>query len=381
MTRRLRIEMVLPSLPRAGMEVVAASLATVLRDRDHDVGFTCIEGPGQLGLELRDAGFRVSVVAAPGLRPNIVARELGPWFAQRRPDVVHVHNGLWLKAVRAAQHARVRRIIYTLHGIDVIEPWYTRYMNRLAARRTERVVAVSETLRGYLQDNARVRPECITVIENGVSVEKFRPGERSAAERARLGLPGVDRMLVGVIARLDRVKNHALLIDAFSLVVRERPDAFLVIVGDGPLRSQLQRQIERLNLHQHVRITGVYPDPAPILRQLDVFALSSEIEGTSMSILEAMATGLPIVATAVGGTPRLLRDGACGLLTPPGDSRALGRALLDLLSSPDTARRLGIQARSAVEAEHSEGYMADQYETVYAGHDVRVESSVEAAQG
>jgi glycosyltransferase involved in cell wall biosynthesis len=165
------------------------------------------------------------------------------------------------------------------------------------------------------------------------------------------------------------VKNHAVLIDAFSLLVPERPDAFLVIVGDGPLRSQLERQIERLNLQQHVRITGVLPDPAPILRQLDVFALSSEIEGTSMSILEAMATGLPIVATAVGGTPRLLRDGACGVLTPPGDAGAFGRALLDVLADQDAARHRGIQARETVRAEHSLEHMADQYETIYAGHE------------
>lgn len=361
--------MLLPSLPRAGMEVVAASLATVLRARDHDVGFTCIEGPGDLGLELREAGFRVSVVPATGLWPNIVARELGSWLAELRPDVVHVHNGLWLKALTAAQHAQVPRTIYTLHGIDVIEPWYTRHMNRLAARRTTRVVAVSETLRDYLHHNARVRPECITVIPNGVSTERFRPGERSDAERESLGLPGVDRRLIGIVARLDHVKNHALLIDAFSLLVPERPDAFLVIVGDGPLRSQLERQIERLNLQQHVRITGVLPDPAPILRQLDVFALSSEIEGTSMSILEAMATGLPIVATAVGGTPRLLRDGACGVLTPPGDAGAFGRALLDVLADQDAARHRGIQARETVRAEHSLEHMADQYETIYAGHE------------
>jgi glycosyltransferase involved in cell wall biosynthesis len=378
MNRRLRIEMLLPSLPRAGMEVVAGRLATLLRDRDHDVGFTCIEGPGDLGLELRDSGFRVSVVAAPGLRPNIVASELGPWLAERRPDVVHVHNGLWLKAVRGAQHARVPRTVYTLHGIDVVEPWYTRHTNRLAARRTERVVAVSETLRGYLRDNARVPPERITVIPNGVSTDRFRPGIRSGEERARLGLPGSDRRLIGVIARLEPVKNHALLIDAFSLVVQQQPDAFLVIVGDGPLRAQLERQIERLNLHQHVRITGVHPDPAPILRQLDVFALSSEIEGTSMSILEAMATGLPIVATAVGGTPRLLRDGACGVLTDPRDAGALARALLDVLSNPDAAQHLGIRARRTAEAEHSEEHWADQYEEVYAADGVTLESPVEA---
>jgi glycosyltransferase involved in cell wall biosynthesis len=380
MKPRLRIEMLLPSLPRAGMEVVAGNLAGVLRERGHDVGFTCLEGPGELGVELREAGFRVSVVPAPGLRPNIVARELGPWLLERRPDVLHVHTGLWLKAVQAAQHARVPRTIYTLHGIHVIEPWYNRYMSRLAARRTDRIVAVSESLRNYLYHNARVHPDRVSVIPNGVSATRFRRGEPSAEERERFRLPGLDRRIVGVVARLDPVKNHALLLDAFALVVREAPDAFLVIVGDGPLRSKLEQQIERLHLQHHVLITGVHTDTAPLLRQFDVFVLSSDSEGTSMSILEAMATALPVVATAVGGTPALLRDGACGVLTPPDNAAALAQALLDVLADPARARRLGAEARRVVEAEHSEEYMTDQYEEVYSAGSVNWPTRLEASQ-
>jgi glycosyltransferase involved in cell wall biosynthesis len=365
MTRPLRIEMMLPSLPRAGMEVLAGNLAETLRERGHNVGFTCIEGPGELGQQLRDEGFRVSVVPAPGLRPNFVARELGSWLQERAPDVVHVHNGLWLKSVRAARHAGVPRVIYTLHGIDLAEPLYNRYLNRMAARHTARVVAVSETLRAYLRTNARVAPERIVVIPNGVSTARFRPGPRSDSERARFGFPGPEHPVIGVVARLDPVKDHALLLDAFALVIRERPDAFLAIVGDGPLRGRLEQQIDSLGIAAHVRIMGVQPEPAALLRQLDVFALTSEIEGTSMSILEAMATGLPVVATAVGGTPALLRDGECGRLVGHGDPHAFARAILDVISDPQMARRIGERARGVVEQRHSLARMTDEYEKVY----------------
>jgi glycosyltransferase involved in cell wall biosynthesis len=362
---RLRIEMLLPSLPRAGMEVVAGTLAGSLRQRGHDVGFTCIMGPGDLGEELRAAGFRVSVVPAPGLRPNLVASELGPWFSTLKLDVVHVHNGVWLKAVQGARRAGVPRIIYTLHGIDIVEPWYVRYLNRAAARHTSRIVTVSETLRSYVVGVLNAPSHAVTVIPNGVSVSRFRPGNRSATVREAIGVPP-GRTVIGTVARLDPVKNHHLLLDAFARVRQVRSDAFLLIVGGGPLRAELETRIDALDLRADAVITGQRPDPAPILKEMDIFALTSDIEGTSISVLEAMATGLPVVATAVGGTPALLRDGQCGVLTPARDTAALADALLDLIAQPDVAHGIGKRARREVEQHHSIEHMTDMYEDVYA---------------
>jgi glycosyltransferase involved in cell wall biosynthesis len=365
MTTPLRIEMMLPSIPRAGMEVVAARLARLLRDRGHDVGFTCIEGPGDLGLDLRADAFRVSVVPAPGLRPNLVARELGPWLAHVKPDVVHVHNGVWLKAIQGARHAGVPRTVFTLHGVEAAEPWYVRSLNGYAARHTTQIVAVSESLRHYLHESLHVQLDRISVVENGVSTERFHPGVRSAAARAAVGLPCDERTIIGIVARLFPVKRHDVLLDAFARVLQERADVHLAVVGDGPCRSELERQIEQLGLREHVSMLGAQRDTAPLLRQLDVYTLSSDGEGTSMSILEAMATELPVVATAVGGTPALLRDGACGRLVPPADSAALARALLEVTSNRDLARRLATHARRTVETWHSEERVADMYEQIY----------------
>jgi glycosyltransferase involved in cell wall biosynthesis len=361
----LRVEMLLPSLPRAGMEVVAATLAGALRARGHDVGFTCVMGPGELGEELRAAGFRVSVVPAPGLRPNLFASELGPWFRALAPNIVHVHNGVWLKAVQGARQAGVSRTVYTLHGIDIVEPWYLRYLNRAAARHTTRIVTVSDSLRGYMVETLGVPPSVVSVIPNGVSTSRFHPGNRSVSVREALGVPA-GRTIIGTVARLDPVKNHRLLLDAFSRVRQTRRDAFLLIVGDGVLRAEIEERIDALGLRADTLITGLRPDPAPILKEIDIFALSSDIEGTSISILEAMSTGLPVIATAVGGTPALLRDGQCGVLTPPGDVPALARALLDLISDPDRARALGARARREVEEHHSVERMTDLYEATYA---------------
>lgn len=362
--RPLRIEMVLPSLHRGGMEAVAASLGRGLSARGHVVGYTCLGGPGPLADQLSQEGFRVSTVPAPGLLTNAFPRALTDWFRAVRPDLVHAYNGVWLKAAAAATRVRDLRLLFALHGVDASEPWYAPYYNRLAASRTDHVVAVSSSLRSYLLDVVGLSESTVTIVPNGISVQRFRPGKGSAKLRGLLGIP-LDRPLIGNVARLEPVKNHRLLINAFSQLRRRRYEAALVLVGDGPLRPELQAQVRELGLTDDVVFTGAVADPAGVLREFDVFALSSHIEAMSVSALEAMATGVPVVATAVGGNPALLRDGRCGLLVPPGDEAALCEAFSKILDDPSLARRLSGLARGAVVAEHSEDSMVSRYEEVY----------------
>jgi glycosyltransferase involved in cell wall biosynthesis len=243
----MRIEMLLPSMPRAGMEVMAAALGKGLAARGHDVGFTCIIEPGELGEDLRAEGFRVSVVQTPGLRPNLFPRELGPWLAELRPDVVHIHSGLWLKAAVAARHARVAHIVYTLHGIGVAEPWYLRWLHRAAAARTDTVVAVADSLGRHLTGTLGVPETKVRVILNGISTGRYAPRPAAVGLRSRYGIPP-DAFVVGNVARLHPVKNHSLLLDAFARLRQSRPEVFLLLVGDGVLRCTLERQVAALGI-------------------------------------------------------------------------------------------------------------------------------------
>jgi glycosyltransferase involved in cell wall biosynthesis len=360
----LRIEMVLPSLPRAGMEAVTATLARGLVGRGHTVGFTCTEDTGELGSQLRQEGFRVSEVLSPGLRPNFIPVELAPWLRRLQPDVVHGHNGVWLKAVQAARSAEVPRVVLTLHGIEPVERWFIPFYNRLAARRADVVVAVSQSLRKYLVERVGVPSTKVCTIFNGLPIDHFIAGPRSPEVRRTLQIPH-DALVIGTVARLHPVKNHLLLLDAFARVRASVPRSFLLLVGDGPLRSEIEQRIAHLRLNAHVCITGVVTDSAPYLREMDAFALPSQIEGLSISLLEAMACGVPVVATAVGGTPRLLEQGELGRLVPPEDAAALAAAIVELLTDPGRARQLAGAARSAVEASYSVPRMVAEYEAAY----------------
>jgi glycosyltransferase involved in cell wall biosynthesis len=361
----LRIEMMLPALPRAGMEMVAATLARCLTGHGYEVGFTCIEGPGPLGLELREEGFRVAVVPAPGLRPNVLPHELASWLRKVRPDVAHIHSGVWLKAAQAARLARVPGVVYTLHGIAPVEPTLMRFYNRVAASRTDALAAVSDSLRRYLLDRVRVPSHKVRVIHNGISTALYRKQPRSPGLRRSLGIPA-DAVVIGNVARLHPVKNHDLLLAAFERVLAQIPDAFLLLVGDGQLRQHVERAIGAMHLDGRVCITGLVPSTHGYLNEMDVFALSSHIEGTSISLLEAMACEVPVVATAVGGNPRLLRDGDLGLLTRAGDAAALASAITTVLHHPEAATVRATAARQVVEAHYSEARMAADYETIYA---------------
>jgi glycosyltransferase involved in cell wall biosynthesis len=364
--RPLKIEMVLPTLEVGGMEVMAARLSRALAERGHDVGLTCVECGGVLADELLAEGYRVAVVPAPGLRSNARAPHLESWLQTIRPDVVHVHSGVWLKAARAARHAGASRVVHTLHGVFEREPWYAGTVRRWAARHTDGIVAVSESLRDYLIRDVKVDRAKVRVIVNGVNTARFRPGPRTGALRRPLRIDD-GRLVIGNVARLDPIKNHALLLEAFALVRAQVPEATLVLVGEGPLREELESHARALELYQHVHFPGTLDDVAAAYRDFDLFVLPSRIEGTSMSILEAMASGVAVITTAVGGSPELLAQGRCGMLVPPDDPAALATAMIAALRDGARRRRLAAMAREHVTARYGEDMMLREYEALYRG--------------
>ena len=245
MTTPLKVEMVLPTLEAAGMEVMAARMARALAHPRSRCRRDVYRGRWRPRRRPRRERLPRAVVPAPGLRSNVYAPRLEAWFRSVRPDVVHVHSGVWLKAARAARRAGARHVIHTVHGLLDREPWYGPALMRLAARHTDRIAAVSDPLRDYLVNDVRVDPSKVSVIPNGVSTERFRPQSRTGALRSALCI-GDDALVIGIVARLAWVKNHALLLDAFALVRERVPNAHLVIVGDGPLRKDLEAHAREL---------------------------------------------------------------------------------------------------------------------------------------
>jgi glycosyltransferase involved in cell wall biosynthesis len=356
--------MLLPSLPIGGMEVITADLAAALAARGVDVGIACVEHGGEVEARCAATGIRVSVLRVPSFRRDPFSRPLIRHINQRRPDILHSHTGAWIRAAAVAPFLRIGAHVHSMHGHEPAERVADVLLMRFASAFTDALVPVSESLRMFLRDRIRVPAHRITVIENGVDADYFASGPRSPAWRAQRGIPA-DVPLIGIVARLAPVKDIPTLLRAFRGVRTRGSNARLVVAGDGPSRGELESYARELSIADHVHFLGMTSDTAPIYRELDVFVLSSLTEGTSISMLEAMASGVPAVATAVGGNVNLLANGERGTLVPPANPDALAAALFDAIHNREGALLRAERAREYVVREVSIDAMCTQTLRVY----------------
>jgi sugar transferase (PEP-CTERM/EpsH1 system associated) len=284
-------------------------------------------------------------------------------FRRERPDVVHTHGwGTLLEGMLAARLAGVPSVIHGEHGTLQMKT-YQRWLQRRAWTSADRVLSVSSRLAERMATTMQVPTERITTIRNGVDLSRFGSSDRGAA-RSGLGLSN-DTLVIGTVGRLVPVKDHATLLEAISLLTKRGVDVTLLVSGDGPLHATLQARVRDLGIEHSVRFLGHRQDVEVVLAALDVFVLSSVSEGLSNTILEAMASGLPVVATRVGGAEELVVDGETGLLVEPGLPRKMAEALQLLLTNESKRRTMGAAARGRVETEFALTTMIDRYEALY----------------
>ena len=300
-----------------------------------------------------------------------LAPQLYRLFRRLRPSIVHTRNLAALEATLPAALARVPVRLHGEHGWDVSDPGGENRKNRLIRRLyrpfVTHYVALSADLERYLRQRVGVPAARVSQIYNGVDTARFVPPPvRSAIE----GCPfaGGD-WLVGTVGRLAAVKNQAALVRAVARACAQDSEAAarmrLVIVGDGPQRGEVEDALRASGVADRVWLAGARDDVAAILRGLDCFVLPSIAEGVSNTILEAMASGLPVVATGVGGNPELIDEGVSGRLVPAGDDDALAAVLLDCMRDGPRAQRLGRAARLTVERRFSLDRMAADYAGLY----------------
>jgi len=281
---------------------------------------------------------------------------------QLRPDVVHTHaSNTLLEGRLAGRAAGARCFVHNEHGTVELRPQH-RWLQRQFWQRADQVVAVSEILRERMARGIGFDPRRIRVIHNGVDVERFRPDpDLRIAIRRELSAAEGD-FVIGAVGRHHPVKGHRHLIEAFHHL----PDHLrLWLVGDGELRRDLEGLARSLGLESRVRFLGHRNDVHAMLAALDVLCQPSLSEGMSVTVLEAMASGLPIVATAVGGNVELVSHGESGLLVPAQDPAALAGALLRLATCRDEAKRLGQDARRRAQESYSVTTMVSAYEQLY----------------
>ncbi len=355
------------TLHLGGAELLAERFARRLGG-PQKVAFACLDDLGPLGESLRADGFRVEVI---GRRQGLdygCARRLHAFARAVGANAIHAHQCTpFTYAALGRWPGRRPPLMFTEHGrfFPDLPSRKRMFLNRLLLRRGDRVLAVGECVKRALVANEGFAAERIDVVLNGVDLSKataFAP-QRDAV-RAELGLAPHEFAAL-IVARLDPIKNHAMLLDAVRIGLADLP-AKLVIVGDGPERASVEAAIAGNGLGDRVLMLGSRRDVPRLLAAADAVALSSVSEGIPLSLIEAMAARLPVVATACGGMPEVVVPGETGLLAPSGDAPAFGAALRQLALNPELRRRLGAAGRLRAERLFDENAMLARYEAILA---------------
>lgn len=346
----IRVMNVIARLNVGGPAVAVTLLTERLGSPDYESALVCgtIEpGEGDMTYYALERGITPIVIPELGRSLNPVRDIRTLWKVYQlmkvmKPDVVHTHAAKAGFVGRvAAWLAGVPVIVHTFHGHvfkGYFSPSRTRFfilLERLTARMTDSIITLSDGLRRELAEDYRIaRKGRITVLPLGLDLDNFVHTPRKGGTfRAAWNIP-VSAPLVGIIGRITPIKNHRLFLEAAVQVRKTLPDARFVIVGDGEIRAEIEAVVDQLHLREAVIFTGWQRDIAEVDSDLDMLVISSINEGTPVTVIEALAAGCPVVATAVGGVPDLLDQGKLGRLVHEQTPTALARAILEVIANP-----------------------------------------------
>jgi sugar transferase (PEP-CTERM/EpsH1 system associated) len=366
MSKPINIVHVVHALDVGGLENGLVNILNHLDDRfAHTI--MCLSQSGRMAERIKNPHVKIIEMHLPKDRFRFPVIRLARAFQSIAPDIVHTRGWATVDAICAARVAGVPFVIHGEHGREAGDP-NGRNRKRNIVRKclsalVNRFVTVSDDLKFWMVETVGISESKVTTIHNGVDTRRFSPGERSASRRS-LGLDD-SIFTIGTVGRLDPVKDHKSMLQAFLPIARSTQPACLIIAGDGPMRPAIESLSSELGISENVRLLGERHDIPQIFKACDVFTLTSIAEGISNTILEAMASALPVVATRVGGNPELVDDGVNAHLVSARDVAGLTAAYESYLHDPELRSQHGRNARARAEQKFSLERMASRYAQLY----------------
>jgi glycosyltransferase involved in cell wall biosynthesis len=346
---KFKVLYVIPQFSVGGREKVVASLMEELDRGLFEPSIVCLRRDRE-GIERFFPEAHTSATFLAKKEGGIdfkLARGIRKLIVREKIAIVHCHNpGTLLYGGLAGLLARYPVVINTEHGYSYSIGKGKRFVEGILRNRIEKTVAVCEDLKRKLCETTLTRPDKIQVVRNGISVKKFL--NAVPCEEVRKFRNGSSEPVIAAIGRLDHVKGHQVLIEAIKGSESQGHPSKLVIVGNGPLRHDLETRVRSLGLEKLVWFMGARNDIPEILSAVDIFVLPSLSEGLSITLLEAMAAGKAVIATNVGGNPEVIADGIDGLLVPQGSPGDLAQRLMELTADGDKREALGRAAAEKV---------------------------------
>ncbi len=362
----MKILQVISSSGMYGAESVILNLARTLNSTGNQCLLAVFANSGNENHDLHESavrqGIETFVIRCAGRFDRKAISAVRELITETGAEVVHCHG------YKADVYAYMALRNHEIPLISTCHTWYDTdtavylygVLDRLVLRRFTRVIAVSDEVRQRLLKSG-VPARRIDFVRNGIDTEPFAP----ARESSKTG--NGNRPVVGLVGRLAWEKGVDVFLEAAARVLSEVPNTKFTVVGEGPDRRQLENLIDTLGIAANVSMLGRREDMPAVYGSFDIMVSSSRQEGLPMAILEGMACGLPMIATAVGEVPKVVRDDHTGVLVPPGDSGALASAVLGLLRNGERRERLGTAARELIRCEYSSGRMTAEYVRLYEG--------------
>jgi len=359
----MNILIITTHLNRGGIASYVLSLAKGLKKKNHNV--IVASSGGELVPALKNeriAHVDIDIATKSDLSPKILfsLKKLSRIIKENKIEIIHSQTrvtqvlSFWIQKFFGVPY------ISTCHGF-----FKARLHRKIFPCWGNKVIAISQAVQRHLSDDLGVKYENIALIYNGLDMNNFPQysNEQTADYKRKIGLG--DGPVIGNIARLSSVKGQDYLIEAMKVVVGKFPLAQLLFVGDGKIKKNLIKQSQSLNLEKNIFFIPSVDKTSLVLAVMDIFVMSSLAEGLGLSIMEAQAMGLPVIATFVGGIPELIEDNKTGILIPPQDSEILANAITSLLENKLRARQLGENARKSVREKFSISKMVDETEKLY----------------
>ena len=349
-----------------GTEMVIKNIIEGSDAEKFTMSIFCIEKPiGPWGLDLQNAGISIDAKERkPGFDTSLIAA-IRKHIKTNKIDIVHCHQYTpWVYGVLAAVGLKTK-VIFTEHGrfYPDSSSWKRKLLNPWLCRITDSVTAISQATKQALVNFENIPQKRIEVIYNGIKPPIVEQNKTLILKEA-LGI-SAETTVLGTIARLDPIKNHLMMLNAFAMALKAHPNTVLIIVGDGEERDNLQKQIANLELQDNVIMTGYDPQPQHYLALMDIFLLSSFSEGTSMTLLEAMALGKACIVTDVGGNPEVIINNDNGLVVKTDDAQAFSQAINRLITEHQTTETMSVAAKTRYVSTFSDSAMNVKFSDMY----------------
>lgn len=368
MSNQLNLMEVIYSFEEAGSEILAGSIARYLNSKSMNISVCATHtGTGPLS-KLLDAEhincYAMECEAKSWLGKRFALYKL---FKRKNIDVLHIHHmSIFILCYWPAKLAGVRKIIVTEHTHYDIDININKKLYNLCKKYVQRadiVTVIHHELGKYFQNNFNIPSEKLKVIPNGVDTFKFSPNEK--LDKPNYSPDSNKPIVLGCVARFHPDKDHKNLIEAVRIALsNSHREIHLLLIGDGILRHDLEKQVEDCNLVKNVTFMGARSDVADLYHELDIFVLPSKTEGVPLVLLEALSSGIPCIATAVGGIPELLQNTA-GICVEKQNSTELANAIVTLVNNEDMRKQLSSQGRTNVLKYYDQDLVFNQYTELF----------------